>query len=484
MKLRGKRVGRFFGDLRVRPKLMVLHNIFFIVLGCAVYFSLIPLIEQRILQARTREISLITRLFSQGSALPELGMYDYREGPADDLNVPPELRGPLRENASQVRLDPADRSIAFRYDPEKRAFRRVRLPNAFFDGVLQRARWTLFVVLGIIYALAVLLLELVIMPRYVYRPIRAIMAADEATRAGDREHELIEEPDILDDEIGQIMRSRNASVGELRRHETELEQALSELKQKNAMLESARRSMQEQDRLASLGLLSASVAHELNTPLAVLHGSIEKMIETTPGTAAQDRLQRMLRVTRRLRKISESLLDFARARKRGRTPVNIREVIEESWGLVAIDEKASAAIFQNEIPAEAQVMGDQDRLIQVFVNLLRNALNAINPGGCIRASARPCDETVERSWRILIEDNGPGIPEEVLPSIFEAFVTTRLDARGTGLGLTVAEGIVTQHGGAISAQNRPEGGACIEVSMPAAEPALAANATLLKKTAR
>jgi len=129
-------------------------------------------------------------------------------------------------------------------------------------------------------------------------------------------------------------------------------------------------------------------------------------------------------------------------------------------------------------------MGDQDRLIQVVVNLWRNALNAINPGGCIRASARPCDETVERSWRILIEDNGPGIPEEVLPSIFEAFVTTRLDARGTGLGLTVAEGIVTQHGGAISAQNRPEGGACIEVSMPAAEPALAANATLLKKTAR
>ena len=67
-----------------------------------------------------------------------------------------------------------------------------------------------------------------------------------------------------------------------------------------------------------------------------------------------------------------------------------------------------------------------------------------------------------------MEDNGPGIPAEVLPDIFDAFVTTRLDARGTGLGLTVTEGIVTQHGGSISASNRPKGGACLEVMLPAA----------------
>jgi two-component system NtrC family sensor kinase len=468
MKLRTKRVGRYFGDLRVRPKLMVLHNVFFLVLGCAVYFSLIPLIEQRILQARARETSLITRLLAQGSAHPELGMYEYREGAADELNVPPEMRRELRANPSQVRLDPSDRSIAFRYDAERGLYRRVRLPAAFYDEVLQRARWTLFVVLGVIYALAVLLLELVIMPKYVYRPIRAIMEADEATRSGDRERELIEESDILDDEIGQIMRSRNASVAELRRHEEELESALAELTQKNQMLEAARRSMQEQDRLASLGLLSASVAHELNTPLAVLHGSIEKMIETTPGKAAQERLERMLRVTRRLRKISESLLDFARVRKRERTPVKLRGVVEESWGLVAIDEKASAAAFRNEVPEEAVVVGDQDRLVQVFVNLLRNALNAVAAGGQIRARAVACVETGEPCWRVYVEDDGPGIPEEILPNIFEAFVTTRLDARGTGLGLTVAEGIVTQHGGVISARNRAEGGASIEVTLPAA----------------
>jgi len=75
----------------------------------------------------------------------------------------------------------------------------------------------------------------------------------------------------------------------------------------------------------------------------------------------------------------------------------------------------------------------------------------------------------------MVEDNGPGISADVLPDIFDAFVTTRLDARGTGLGLTVAAGIVTQHGGTISANNRAEGGACLEVSLPAARP-LATNA--------
>jgi signal transduction histidine kinase len=69
---------------------------------------------------------------------------------------------------------------------------------------------------------------------------------------------------------------------------------------------------------------------------------------------------------------------------------------------------------------------------------------------------------------VAVEDNGPGIPPEVLPDIFEAFVTTRLDSRGTGLGLTVAEGIVSQHGGTISAANRPGGGARLEVKLPAA----------------
>jgi two-component system sensor histidine kinase HupT/HoxJ len=103
---------------------------------------------------------------------------------------------------------------------------------------------------------------------------------------------------------------------------------------------------------------------------------------------------------------------------------------------------------------------------------LRNSLNAVEAGsGKIVIRSRCAEKQGEPGIVVSVEDNGPGIPAAVLPDIFEAFVTTRLDARGTGLGLTVAEGIVTQHGGSISAGNRAEGGACLEVWLPAARTA-------------
>jgi signal transduction histidine kinase len=249
------------------------------------------------------------------------------------------------------------------------------------------------------------------------------------------------------------MRSRNVTIAQLRKQEDDLASALQRL--------------EEQDRLVSLGLLSTSVAHELNTPLAVLQGSIEKLLETSRDSQTLERLGRMLRVTQRLRKISEGLVDFARVRKQENEIVALRPVIDESWQLVAIDEKASAVNFQNQVRETDRVVGNSDRLVQVFVNLLRNALNAVSTGGEICVQSKACQRGGQSWVSCSVLDNGPGIPKHVLPNLFEAFVTTRLDARGTGLGLTVAEGIVTQHGGTISASNRPEGGASLEVVLPA-----------------
>lgn len=366
-----KRVARLFGDLKVRPKLMVLHNLFFALLILGVYFVLYP------------------------------------------------------------------------YLPD-------------------RAKANLFIVLGSIYILAVLVLETTIMPLYVYRPLRLMLGADQATQHGDRDHELIDESLIPGDEIGQIMRSRNATIIDLRKREDELEEAL--------------RKLEAQDRLVSLGLLSASVAHELNTPLTVLQGSIEKLNETSADPATLERLARMLRVTQRIRKISESLVDFSRVRKQHFEPVPVRQLIDEAWSLVAIDEKAAQASFRNHAEPDHVVTGNSDRLIQVFVNLLRNALYAIRPGGTVDVQSRRINRNGQSWISLTVEDNGPGIPPDVLPDIFDAFVSSRLDAKGTGLGLTVAEGIVHQHGGTISASNRAEGGACLEVALPASISRRAADA--------
>lgn len=392
-------LARVFGNLRVRPKLMVLHNLFFLVLAGAAYFSLIPLFEKLVTDARAREVSILQQV----------------SPPAGEL----------------------------------------KLSQQSYKDAVARAKLTLFLVLGSIYVLAVLLLESVIMPLYVYRPLRRMLAADSATQSGDREKELIPSEEILGDEIGQIMSSRNETVSALRRREDELAAAL--------------RRLEEQDRLVSLGLLSASVAHELNTPLAVLNGSIEKLIETTRDPVTLDRLARMQRVAQRLHTISESLVDFSKARDQHTEPVAVRPLVEEAWGLLAIDEKSLGVEFANRVRPEDRVIGNSDRLVQVFVNLLRNAMNAIeSPSGRIDVRSRRQERGGQPWITVAVEDNGRGIPPEVLPDIFDAFVTTRLDARGTGLGLTVAAGIITQHGGTISATNRASGGACLEVSLPAA----------------
>ena len=357
-----RRLSQRFGDLKIRPKLMVLHNLFFVILAVTIYFAL------------------------------------YHEIPT-------------------------------------------------------RAQNSLMVILGAIYVLAVVVLETTIMPLYVYRPLQLLLDADKATQEDDYEHELIDASEIPADEIGQIMRSRNETILQLRKHEADLEEAL--------------RKLEAQDRLVHLGLLSASVAHELNTPLSVLQGSIEKLTETTTDPVALDRLARMLRVAQRIKKISESLVDFARTRKQQMEPVTMQPLIAEAWGLVSIDEKASQVQFTNTVNGGDIVTGNPDRLVQVFVNLLRNALYAVPRNGHIVVRSRRTIRNRQRWVAVSVDDDGPGIPPDVLPNIFEAFVSSRLDARGTGLGLTVAEGIIDQHGGTITASNRPGGGACLEVTLPA-----------------
>jgi two-component system NtrC family sensor kinase len=170
-------------------------------------------------------------------------------------------------------------------------------------------------------------------------------------------------------------------------------------------LETARKNLAEQDRLASLGLLSASVAHELNTPLAVMRGSIEKLMETLTDRQALERLARMLRVADRLRRISESLVDFARVRRKDMGPVSLRPLVDDAWSLVAIDEKASQATFRNLLSDSDAVSGNPDRLAQVFVNVLRNALHAIQGGGSITVKSSGMADGI---LSVAVEDDGPG----------------------------------------------------------------------------
>ena len=455
------RIGRAFGNLKVRLKLIVLHNFLYLLLALAIYFTLIPLFEQRVAGARARESSLVTQLFQSNALLPNLpqfSIYSFQEGSPETLGIPRAALAWLDANPKGIWGD-ADKSDYLLRKTESGAYRILHLPHSFYVDAVRRAKYALFFVLGALYVFTVLLLEFAILPLYVYRPLQVMLAADEATREGDHENEFIPPDEISDDEIGQIMTSRNETVRQLRLQEQRLEE-------NNRLLEAAKRSLEQQDRLVSLGLLSASVAHEMNTPVSVLQGSIEMLERSSTDDIVKERLARMSRVVARLKTISESMLDFARVRKTDTEKVNLRGLVDDSWQLVAIDEKARGMQFHNLVGEEMVVRGNADRLAQVFVNLLRNALNALADGGKIEVTGEYAQDARGRWVIVRVDDNGAGIPVEVLPDIFEAFITTRLDSRGTGLGLAVAEGIVHQHGGIIEASNLPQGGARLELTLP------------------
>lgn len=468
-----------FRDLRIRLKLIVLHNGFFLLLTAAVYYSLIPVVEEHVASVQAREFALLGELFLTEGRTEPLGVAlveDRRFGSAEDLDLAPDARAWLDDHPGRVYWEAEAPDRLYRKDPLTGRYGTLRFPQGFYGGVVTRAKVLLFVALGAVYVLAVLALELFIMPRYVYGPLSATLDADRAVLEGDRAGEIIAPTVIPGDEIGDIMRSRNRTVSSLRDKEAQLERLLSrseqlaaDLQTKNEQLESARRGLASQDRLATIGLLSASVAHELNTPLSVIRGTTDKLLETVETDRERVRLERVRRMSERLSKISEGLLDFTRApQSETRSAVDPHGLIEEAWSLLRLDERSSGVEFCNRVDPALRVWGDRDRLMQVFVNLIKNGLLALDGGGAICVSSRR-EHADDRDWiSIDVDDTGPGIPEDVLESLFEAFVSTRLDSQGNGLGLTVADGIVEQHDGKITAQNRPEGGARLTVRLPAA----------------
>lgn len=479
-------IGRRFADLPIRSKLIVLHNSFFLVLALSLYVALSAPLSQVARRAAAQETELLAQLMeTRPDALRQLNSdhFTMSFGAAAERELSPGAREWLRAHPGRVWRGPGPTSLQAaalrlaRYDPAANEWQALSVNPRPYEQLTRHGRLMLGAALAGVYALAVLMLELFILPRYVYHPLRRILRADEALQAGVREHELIASDYIAGDELGQITASRNATITLLREQERQLKAALAQLEEttndlrrKNHLLETAKQNLASQERLVSLGLMSAGVAHEINTPLAVLHGSIEKMMETPHDGSNAERLGRMLRVTERLRGISESLTDFARARTQTMREVRLKPILEEAWTLARIDLRQANVRFVNEAADEDEVIGNAGRLLQVFVNLFKNGIDAIKSDGSSDGELRVWTRRVmqdRRRWLVItVEDSGPGIRPDILPRVFEPFVTSRLDARGTGLGLAVTEGIVHQHGGVIVAANRGERGARFELTLP------------------
>ncbi len=223
-------------------------------------------------------------------------------------------------------------------------------------------------------------------------------------------------------------------------------------------------------KLRAVGTLTAGVAHELNNPLNNLMLTGHMLLEDYHNLSDEDRLdmiQDVANETARCKKIIANLLDFARESESAMVMLNLGEVLDETVTLAANQINLAGIEVKLDIqPGLPPICGDKQQLTQVFLNLVLNAVDVTQKGGRLDISARRSDET--GFVDVLVKDYGPGIPEHILSSIFDPFFTTKAKRGGTGLGLSVSQGIVGKHGGEIRVDSKPGRGTVFVVTLPVA----------------
>jgi len=228
------------------------------------------------------------------------------------------------------------------------------------------------------------------------------------------------------------------------------------------------------ERLAAMGQMIGGFAHELNNPLTSILGLSEMLQEAEIAEASKKQLMMMHNQARRATEIVQNLMYFSRPPAPGKTRVNLGEIVQRTLHLQAYAlRKSNITVDYLPEPSLPAVAGDPNQLIQVFLALVLNAEQAIREvrgKGTLRIRMGKGESSV---WATF-QDDGPGIPTENLPSIFDPFYTTKRPGRGTGLGLSICRAVVKEHGGNIEAASAPGGGAVFTVTLPMATESAAA----------
>lgn len=319
--------------------------------------------------------------------------------------------------------------------------------------------------------------------RLVGRPVQALQ--DMARRVGAGDFSARVSPPAHD-ELGELGAAMNRMAEQLGRAQGELREAT---ERRLAALEQLRHA----DRLTTVGKLAAGLAHELGTPLNVVQGEASMV---AAGEVAGEEARRSARVVveqaRGMTRIIRQLLDFARRRAPSRAPEPVDALLGQAVALLRSLALKRGVQLEAGPPCGLEAEVDAGQLQQVLTNLVVNALHATPLGGTVRLSARAVEAPLPaalreeeagapggggpgagaaRAWvRVDVEDSGAGIPPDVLPRLFEPFFTTKDVGEGTGLGLSVAWGLVRDHGGWIAVQSTPGRGSCFSVFLPHRSP--------------
>ena len=332
----------------------------------------------------------------------------------------------------------------------------------------------------------------------VYRPIERLLWAMSQAEAGDLQ---VEAPQRAPDELGLLSRSFNRMIGRIRLMTEEREaqrrvlqervgEATSELGRRNEQLEEINRQLSETtlrltelERLAAAGQTAAQFAHEVGTPLNLISGHVQLLRARLNGDiAAEARLLTISEQIERIERIVRSMLARTRPGTVELAPLDLNALLLRTFDATAPALDARGVRLETELAKSLpEVAGDPDRLQQVFLNLINNALDAMPGGGVLRVRTGVVEalegetnassngnslEATARKTFVEFADTGGGVAEDLRARIFDPFFTTKEKGHGTGLGLVVARQVAREHGGEIKVERMSEEGARFRLILP------------------
>ncbi|MBI2387937.1 MAG: response regulator [Elusimicrobia bacterium] len=328
----------------------------------------------------------------------------------------------------------------------------VEAPLDDFLGPLETVRNA--ALLTLLFGTVCLVAILLFLVRTITRPIAVLVDAARRFGAGDLEHRI---RDAGTDELGTLSGAFN-----------EMGERLERNRARNTELQSQ---LIQAEKLSAVGQLISAVAHELNNPLGAISGYVQLMKhEGCPPSLRRD-LEQIYANVLRCRKVVDNLLFFVRQSRHERGKVDLNRAVASALELLEYRLLKTEDVFViKELAAEAAlIVGDYQQIVQILVNLINNACDAM--AGVVRypEGKRLLLRTGAEGGRVFIrvEDNGPGMTPEAEARLFQPFFTTKEPGRGTGLGLSICRQIARGHGGDVSLENRPGRGCAFILELPA-----------------
>lgn len=400
------------------------------------------------------------------SGVEAIGLYDENGVAVSRVGAPDTV------NKLSERIDPKREAVSAMTTPHGRAIA-VVVPDAH-GAVVAVLRTdaeaahsaSLVPLLGLymaLIALALLLSSYFALTRFIVRPLDALSRAAQRVAGGARQLDV---PTEGGRELLELGSSVQTMTKRLLREEEALRKKVDEVERATEQLKEAQEGLVRSERLASVGRLAAGLAHEVGNPIAALIGMQDLLLQGGMTEAEQrDFLQRMRKETERINSILRDLLQFARPAAASVEPGDVEVAIHDTVTLV-LPQKAmhDVDIEVDVFPELPRVPMSREQLVQVLLNLLLNAADACSSGGHVSVRAAPS----ERGVRLSVEDDGPGVPDNIRSRLFEPFATTKDVGKGTGLGLAVCRGLVESVGGSIILDASARQGARFVVDLPRA----------------